>query len=60
MEFTYHNQTSIVSVFLRTHAMDDSSSSFPQVPLSKVLIKSLQVRGSQRLGLGEVPIRERS
>lgn len=58
MEYTYHNQTSIVSIFLRTH--DDGFSSFPSVPLRTVLIKSLQVRGIQCLGLGEVPIRERS
>lgn len=54
----YHNQTSIVSVSLRTH--DDGCSSFPSVLLRTVLIKSLQVRGSQCLGLGEAPIRKRS
>lgn len=58
MEYAYHNQTSIMSVSLHTH--DDGFSSFPSVLPRTVLIKSLQVRGSQCLGLGEGPIRERS
>lgn len=56
----YLAQPDFCCVCFPPHTLDDGSSIFPHVLLRKALIKSPQVGGSQCLGLGEAPIRERS